>query len=244
MDILWALLLGLISGFISALSTGGGLITIPGLLFMGLSPVSAIATSRFGAISAGLSSSYRYHKGKAIAWQYMPYFAVLAVLAGIIGPRILLSLDQQTVERGVAILLLLLLPLLLFQKSAGVINKPRSKTHKIIGMILLFIVLLYTTMFGAGSGILFVYVLVYLFGMKVVEANATCTVISLIGTGTGLITYIVSGSVDFLLVIPLVIGALIGGYVGAHTALKKGSAWVKWVLAAVIVISSIKLLFW
>jgi hypothetical protein len=244
MDIFFALILGLVSGFISALATGGGLITIPGLLFMGISPISAIATSRFGAVSAGLSSSYRYQRSKAIAWKYMPYFAILAVIAGIVGPRILLSLDQHVVEKAVAILLLLMLPLLLMQKNAGVTDKSRSRTHKIIGLCLLFIILLYTTMFGAGSGILFVYVLVYLFGMKIVEANATCTVISLIGTGTGLITYIASGSVVFELVVPLVIGALVGGYIGAHTALKKGSAWVKWVLAAVIVISSAKLLFW
>jgi len=242
MEIVLAALLGLVSGFISALSTGGGLVALPGLLLMGVSPVSAIATSRFGAVSAALSSSYRYYKGKAIAWQYMPYFLVLALVAGIVGPHILLNIDQKLVEKGIGILLLALLPLLFLRNDLGTKTVTRTHQHRLAGMFLLFVVLLYTTMFGPGSGILFVYVLVYMFGMKVVEANATCTVISFVGSSVALISYIKSGNVVFGLAIPLAIGALVGGYLGAHAALNKGSAWVKWLLAAVILVSGIKLL--
>ena len=97
-------------------------------------------------------------------------------------------------------------------------------------------------MFGAGAGILFVYVLVYMFGMRVVQANATCTVIAFVGSSVALVSYIRSGNVVFHLAVPLIVGSLIGGYIGANTALTKGSVWVKWVLVVVITLSSLKLL--
>jgi uncharacterized protein len=242
MEIVVVALLGLVAGFISALSTGGGLITLPALLLLGLSPVSAIATSRFGAVSAALSSTYRYYKGRAIAWQYMPYFLALAVVAGVIGPHILLTLNQNLVEKGVSLLLLSMLPLLFLQKEVGAKTPGHTRERRGVGLCLIFVVLLYMTMFGPGSGILGVYVLVYMFGMGVVEATATCTVMALVGSSVALVSYIMSGSVVFHLAIPLAIGAFIGGYLGANTALKKGSTWVKWLLAIVIIISSLKLL--
>jgi hypothetical protein len=242
MEILAAALLGLASGFISALSTGGGLLTIPGLILLGVPPVAAIATSRLGAVSAAVSSSILYHRGGMVVWRYMPYFAVIAVIAGIVGPRILLQLDETVVEKGVAILLLSLLPLVLLQKELGVTVREVTRSRKYAGMVLLSLVMLYTTIFGAGSGILFLYVLVVFFGMHIVQANATCTVMSLIGSSVALISFIESGNVLFHLAIPLSIGALAGGYLGAHTALKKGPAWIKWVLVPVIVVSSCKLL--
>lgn len=242
MEIALATLLGLASGFISALSTGGGLVSLPGLLFLGLSPISAIATSRFGVVSAAISSSYRYYKGKAISWQFMPYFLVMAVAAGIIGPHIVLHLNQKLVEKGIGVLLLALLPLLFLQKDIGVKEIQYTRKRRTIGAGLILLVLFYTTMFGPGAGVLFTYVLVYMFGMKVVEANATCSVIALVASAIALVSYIEIGSVAFRLGIPLAAGSLVGGYLGARTALSKGSAWVKWLLAVVILASSAKLL--
>jgi len=235
-------MLGLAAGYVNALSTGGGMLAIPGLIFLGLPPVPAIATSRLSQLASGVSSSVRYQRGGAINWRYMPYFVLLAVSAGAIGPHIVLNLDPEFVEKGVAILLLILLPLLFLRKDFGEVKQRRTRASKIIGLGLMFLTLLYSTMFGAGSGIFFLYILIGCFGMKVVEANATCAVPALIGTVVALITYISNDMVSFHLGVPLMAGALAGGYFGAQMALRRGSAWVKWLLAVVIVISSAKLL--
>ena len=79
--------------------------------------------------------------------------------------------------------------------------------------------------------------------MTVTEANATGTAMWLIGTTTALIAYISNGAVVFSVGIPLMLGAIIGGYSGAQLALKKGTVWVKWFLVVVISLASIKLIF-
>ncbi len=79
--------------------------------------------------------------------------------------------------------------------------------------------------------------------MNVTESNATGTAIWLVGTVVALIAYIINGAVVFSIGIPLLIGATIGGYIGAHLALKNGVVWVRSVLVIVIIVSGTKLIF-
>ena len=241
-EILCVALLGLAAGFINAYSTGGGMLSVPALMLLGVPPVAAIATSRLGTVAAAFSSAIRYYRGGVIDWRYMPFFLILAVTAGIVGPHIVLGMPHEGLEKGIAIVMLALLPIMVFQKHIGTVSRRTPRHWKMVGLALLFLVLLYSTMVGAGAGILFLYVLVYLFGMKVVEANATCTIPALVGSLVALVTYVYDGDVIFRLAIPLSLGALVGGYIGAHAALKSGSHWVKWVLVVIILLSSAELL--
>lgn len=243
MEIIGAFIIGLASGTIGAISTGGGLISVPGVIFLGLSPVSAIATTRLSALSGAITSLYKYHKGKAIVARYLPFFVTIALLGGIIGPKLLLQINEDILERLIGLVLLAMLPVLMFVKGFGTDRKVRQKKHTIPGYFALFLVMIYGTMFGAGAGIFLVYTLIYFFGMTVTESNATGTAMWLFGTTAALIAYIINGVVVFSVGIPLLIGASIGGYSGAHLALKKGVAWVKIVLTIVIVLSSTKLIF-
>jgi uncharacterized membrane protein YfcA len=243
MENIGAFLIGLASGLVGAISTGGGLISIPGLVFLGQSPISAIATTRLSALSGGTASLFKYHKGKAVAWHYLPVFMVISLIAGIIGPKLLVQIDKDMVEQLIGVSMLVMLPLLVFRKNFGTVKRTRQRKHHLLGMFFLFLVMIYGTMFGAGGGIFLISVLIYFFGMTVTEANATGTAMWLIGTTAALIAYISHGAVDFGIGIPLLAGALLGGYTGAHIALKKGTVWVKWFLVVVVTLSSIKLIF-
>ncbi len=242
MEIIAAFLIGLASGLVGAIATGGGLISLPGVIFLGASPAAAIATTRLSAASGSFASLYRYKTSKMIIWKYVPALVTVSVLAGLIGPRLLLLINEDILEPLIGVLLLSSLPLLLWHKNFGIKHKKKRKRSKAIGMMVLFFVMIYGTMFGAGGGIFLIYSLMYFFGMNVIESNATGTAMWLAGTLVALVTYIASGMVVFSIGIPLMIGSSIGGYFGAQIALTRGTAWVKSVLILVIVISSIKLI--
>ena len=175
--------------------------------------------------------------------RYMPIFIGIGLLAGIIGPRLLLGIKQSTVQLLIGLMLILVLPLLWLKKDIGTINTERSQRRKLVGFIVLTLALIYTTMFGGGGGILLIYTFVYFFGMTVTEANATGITVALFATLVALLTYISSHTVDWALGIPLMTGGIIGGYFGAHLALSRGVAWVKTTLTVVILASGIKLIF-
>ena len=60
---------------------------------------------------------------------------------------------------------------------------------------------------------------------------------------TSLIIFAQNGIIDYQVGLVLFVGMAIGGYAGAHYALKKGNEWVKRLLAAFAIISAVKLLF-
>ena len=243
MDWIAAFFIGFLAAFVGAIASGGGLIAIPGLIFLGASPISAIATSRLNLMSGGISAVYRYRKDGAVIWKYIPHFFILAIVAGIIGPKLLLGIDENTVQRLVGVMLLLILPVLWIKKDAGTIRVVRSHRRALAGYPVVALILLYLTVFGGGAGIFIIYAFVYFFGMTVTEALATGYVIALVATLVSLIAYSHGGAVNWSLGIPLMVGGLIGGYLGAHTALKKGAKSVKTLLTVVILISGIKLSF-
>jgi uncharacterized protein len=238
-----ALIIGLLAGIVGAISSGGGLLSIPCFIFMGVPPITAIATTRLGSAAGGFSSIYRYHRDNLIHWRYLPLLAPISCLAGIIGPRLLIQINQETVKNIVGVALLLLFVLLFYTKEFGLITKVRHRAHKAIGSVLVFFAMIYATMFGAGGGAIVINIVMFFFGMKVNESTATGMSVWLVGTTVAAIAYSMSGAVDFSLAIPLMLGSVVGGYIGAHVAVIKGNAWAKKILAIMVLLSGIKILF-
>jgi uncharacterized membrane protein YfcA len=242
MDTVAAFFIGFVAAFIGAIATGGGLISIPGLMFLGAGPVSAIATSRLNLIAGGISAVLRFRKNNTVQWKYIPQLFIIALAAGVVGPRLLLDIDENLVQHLLGATFLIMLPILWIDRDLGTVSVVRSPRRKSVGYLALTLSMLYMTMFGGGAGIFLVYAFVYFFGMNVTEANATGLTIALVATLVSLVTYIHGGAIEWSLGIPLMLGGMFGGYLGAHMALKKGTKWVKVILSVVILISGVKLL--
>jgi uncharacterized membrane protein YfcA len=76
-----------------------------------------------------------------------------------------------------------------------------------------------------------------------IEVLATTVIPWLILSLSSLIIFINSGVIDYRAGIILIVGMAIGGYLGAHFAIKKGNVWVKRIFAVFVLVSAIKLLF-
>ena len=83
----------------------------------------------------------------------------------------------------------------------------------------------------------------YFFGVTIIESNATHRIPWLIGTIIALSVFMYNGIVNYSSGIALCLGMAIGGYLGAHTAVKKGNQWVKAFFTVIVIISAIKILF-
>jgi uncharacterized membrane protein YfcA len=235
--------LGTCSGFVGALSSGGGLISIPGLIFLGLPPSQAIATTRLNVISGGLSGFLKYRKEGVVHWNETARFIPLAILGGIIGSKILLEIDERTLEIIVGLLLLTLAPVLIYSKNFGLKNIERSKHRRSFGVLVLLLVTIYSAFFGGGAGTFLVYTFIFFYGMNIIQANANSIFLSIFTALASLLVFLPAGSVNFKYGIPMMIGAAVGSQLGARAAIKKGKEFVKWILLAIIIISAAKLLF-
>jgi len=236
-------LVGNMAGFLGAIIGGGGLVSIPFLMFLGLPPQIAIATNKLGSIGFSLGAISKFWKERKIVWKFVLCFSLLGTGGAYFGANLLLNIDQQSLSKIISLILLLFLPFIFIKKSFGIKRKNTSKIKRIIGYSLYFLAMVYGGFFGGGAGFLIIYIVVFFFGLKIIEANATDSIPWLIQSIVSLIIFALNGLINYRYGMVLFLGMLSGSYFGAHIAIRKGDAWVKIVFAGIIIFSAIKILF-
>lgn len=241
--ILTVLLIGIVVGILDAIIGGGGLISIPFLIFSGLPPQVAVATDRLGVLGQTIGSIPKYMKEKKIIWRYVLPLTLISIAGGFIGANILLTLSSDMLATSIGFAMIGILPFLFIKKHIGIKHIKTSKERKTIGFAVYFAVMILATFVSAGIGIISLYTILFFFGFTIIEANATGNVESFFFSLFILIIFGLNGIIDYALGITLFGGMMIGGYAGAHIAIKKGDVWVKGLLAVVVIVSGLKLLF-
>lgn len=235
------LIIGVASGFLGAIAGGGGLISIPFLLFLGIPPQITLATNKFGGMGLSFGGLYKFIKEKKIVWKYAIILSCAGILGSLIGSRILLTINVAILQKLIGILLILLVPTFFFKKNFGIEEKQTSRNRKIVGCFLYFLVAIVASIFG-GLGAVTISIVILFFGLSIIKANATELVSYSVFSLCSVIIFAFNGIIDYKTGIVLFLGMMIGGYLGAHTAIKKGDKWVKIIFALVVVASAVKIL--
>jgi uncharacterized membrane protein YfcA len=238
-----ALVAGVAAGFVGAVTGGGGLLSIPVLLFLGLPVDTAIGTNRFSAFGIIAAAVPEYYRAGKIHWRVALKLIPLAVLGGYIGAKALVHININLLSVIIGVLLLLMIPVVFLNQDKGIKNVVTGDKKVLAGYASYFLIMVYGGFFGGGAAMFAIYAMVYFLGMTFVEANATDFIAWTFLSATALAVFWSSGLVNFQLGIPLMAGMYAGGLLGAKTALEKGSAWVRIVFIAVLAVTGVKLLF-
>lgn len=236
-------LIGIIASFFGTMVGGGTLLSIPLLIMVGLPPQVAIATERLGGLGQTVASFIKFYKSKKIVWQHVFGLTVISVAGSLIGSTILINVDPLILRNIVGSTILVLLPLLFLKKDLGIKHTVVSKRKIIIGSLIYFLVQIFAAFYGGGTGILIAYVLMFCFGLTILESTATKIIPWFFLSITSLIIFANKGIINYKMGVVMIVGMAIGAYLGAHVALKKGNLWLKRLFIFFVIISVGKLLF-
>ena len=239
-------LVGFVAGALGAFAGGGGgLISVSFLMFMGMPPHVAIATNRFSAIGASIMAFVRFARSDKIVWSLVPVFSILGILGGLIGAKLFVKCDDSFLKTFSGIALVLLAPTLLAQKDFGLVRRsvPFTSNRFLLGCLLYFLLMIFGGFFGAGIGIIFILVVVELFGLTFTEAIATDNLPWAIMSVSALFVLAMEGMVNWSAGIFLFAGMAAGGWVGADRALHYKDKVVKYVFVGTCSVCGFFLLF-
>jgi len=93
----------------------------------------------------------------------------------------------------------------------------------------------------AGVGFFLSWALVVAAGTDLVHGNAVKTIIIGSYTAVSLVIFFVNGLVDIPIGLVLAVGSMAGAVIGAKFTVMKGNKWVRYILAAVVVVSAVKM---
>jgi len=245
LDFLIVFIVALFGGAYSTLVGGGSLITIPTLIFLGLSPSLAIATNRTGVIGVPIAGWYKFHKKKKINYKIGWIIAIPAFIGAFFGAQVVLNLDEEFLRKMIAAFTLTILVLLILKPNMGIesLQKKIKHKHYILGGILSLFIGFYGGVYGAGAGTFFSYLLIILFGQTMIESAATRKIAGFSFNAMAAVVFLYHGVVIFSIAIVLFLGTFIGSYIGATYSDTLGNVWIKRLFTALVIIMSINLFF-
>ncbi|MFA5842411.1 MAG: sulfite exporter TauE/SafE family protein [Candidatus Gracilibacteria bacterium] len=241
--ILIIILANLLAGFIGAQVGGGGLISIPTLLFLGIPAPNAIAISKFADIFLNFSGAFHYLKKGKFSLKIALLFGIICTIGGGIGAGITLNIDKSLLNQIISILLIFLLFITLLKKEIGLSDQTYhvQKKHLVYLLPIAFLLGIYGGAIGIATCTLLAFYFVFQ-GQSFSQGMGLALFISFLVAISSSLVFFYYGSIWFLYAIPQAIASAIGAYFGSKCAIKKGNLWVKGFLVVIVTISIIKLL--
>ncbi len=234
---------GLAAGFVDAIAGGGGLITVPVLMSLGLGPKEALGTNKLQATFGSGSAAWHYTSAGAVGRRECARGFLFSVLGAGLGALTVQQLDPSFLRRSIPLLLLAVGLYVLFKPNLGARDlRPRMSQpwfEATIGAGIGF----YDGFFGPGTGTFWAMTSVLILGFNLVRATAYTKVMNFASNISSLVLFLLGGKVLFLAGVTMGLGQLLGARLGAGMVLRQGTAFIRPVFISVVFALSLKL-FW
>jgi uncharacterized protein len=246
-------------GAINAVAGGGTLITFPTLLFFGVEPVRANATSTLALVFGTFGGMYGYRRHIDPVRRWLWRFVPISLLGGLIGSVLLTLTSNKTFSHLVPFLILFATLLLLAQgffrrlASSDARNSgdgasdrerscppahlwesnPRPTASIYLAMGFQFLVALYGGYFGAGIGILMLATLGFIGLQNIYEMNTLKTILGSLINLMAAVWFVIAGLIDWPEAATMTVGALTGYYFGSHFSQRISQQRVRQLITAI-----------
>lgn len=242
---LYALLFGagLLGGFIDSIAGGGGLITVPALLWAGLPPQLALGTNKAQSSFGTAISVSRYAQAGLVDWPEVRLAAILSFLGSMGGAWTLTLVSNAALKQVIPWMLLAVVIYVIASPRLGSVTGQARLGVALFSWIFGLTLGFYDGFFGPGTGAFWILAVVTLLGQELTRANAFTKVVNLGSNLGSLVVFAALGHVAPWVALAMVGGQLIGARLGSGLVLKHGSGLIRGVFLAVVLALVLKLLW-
>lgn len=224
-------IVSLLANAFSAFAGGGaGLLQLPVLIFLGLTFSVALATHKLATVALGIGATLRHFRERNLNWRYALLMTIAGIPGVVLGANIILKIDDRPAELALGVLTIGLGLYSCWQPQLGQSYTPRHQdtVGLLIGGGVLFFIGILNGSLTSGTGLFVTIWLVRWFGFDYQRAIAhTLVLVGLFWNGSGALTLGLLGTIKWEWLPALLMGSLLGGYIGAHLAIAKGNRWIK-----------------
>lgn len=237
---LWLLtaLAGFAAGLLDSIVGGGGLILTPAMLNLhpGLNILQAIGTQRTSSLLGTSVAAWNYFRHVVVERRIVLPALVSALAASAIGVQFAKRADPELLKMAVLVVCVLLAVYTVLRKDLGQREERRFAPRQeawaavAVGGACGF----YNGLIGPGTGTLMVFAFVSVIGLDFLKSSAVSKSTNVAADLSSWTVLALSGYVVWLLAIPLIIGNMLGSYIGSKLAIRKGDRFIRMVFLAVV----------
>lgn len=234
-----------LGGFVDSIAGGGGLISLPAYLIVGLPAHFAIGTNKLSSAMGTTLTTWRFWREGYIR----PRLSLLCAVFALIGSAAGANLALLVADRVFKIILLCILPLTALyvfrSKSLDAAGRaPLSAGRTAAVACALALVLgVYDGFYGPGTGTFLILTLTGLAHMGLNDAAGTTKAINLSTNVAALVTYLMNGRVLLPLGLTAGLFGIAGNWLGARSFSKNGAKLVKPLIGVVLSVFFVRTLW-
>ena len=239
-------LVAFVAGFIDAVAGGGGMLTVPALLSIGLPPHIALGTNKLAATFASSTAAITYFKKKLFDPQFWKASFIATLFGATCGTLLVNYISTEWLEKGLPLIILgaaiyTIWPNRLISEQNQLPEKTsKFKKQQIIqGLSLGF----YDGVAGPGTGAFWTVSSMALYRLNILLASGLAKAMNFTSNITSLVTFAILGQINWPLGLTMGVCLMVGAFLGAHSAIRFGSKFIRPVFVTVVCILAAKLAF-
>ena len=231
-----------LAGFIDAIAGGGGLLTVPALLSVGLSPAQALATNKLQGSFGSFSATLYFIRNGVVKFSEMRNGIICTFIGAALGAVLVQKIDASVLTALIPLLLLgISFYFLLAPKS--IVEPGESKlSENMFALTVGTSIGFYDGFFGPGAGSLFTICFVAIAKRGIIEATAKTKVLNFTSNIAALLFFIIGGLPVWKVGLLMAAGQFIGARAGAKIVVTKGQKLIRPMVVIVSMAMAIKLL--
>jgi len=209
------------AGFIDSIAGGGGLISVPTYLALGMPAELILGTNKCVSSSGTTFAVFRYIRNRTILWQTVIYAIVAALLGSAIGASLSAYLSRELIFS----LLLVVIPVLFYLQARHMrlqSVKPELTRQQIIFRAILagFFIGGYDGIFGPGTGTFLLLAFMVFLHMSTREASANARIVNYASNVSAFVYFLIHGRIFWPVAMVAIGASICGNWLGSGLVIK------------------------
>ncbi len=230
-------------GLIDSIAGGGGMITLPIALAVGMPPKVALGTNKFQASFGSFTATYYYVRHKVVTLSEVRFGIVFTLVGAALGAWTVQQIDSSILNQVIPFLLLIIVIYTFVTPKFGNVDRhPRISVitfYCIAGLSLGF----YDGLFGPGVGAFWAMAIVFWLGSNLTKATGITKVMNFTSNIVSCFLFLAGGYVWFVSGLTMAAGQIIGARIGSRMVIKKGASFIRPIYISIVVVTTLKLLY-
>ncbi len=234
---------GLVAGFVDSIAGGGGLITLPALLAVGLPPQLALGTNKLQGSFGTLSASYNYIRKGEVDLKACLAGVIFTFIGAVAGSWAVQVIAPGFIKHVIPFLLLLVLFYTMFSPRLGYEDRKPLLGHTTFFLIFGLGLGFYDGFFGPGTGSFWTAALCIFLGFNIAKAAGFTRIMNFTSNIVAFSLFVAGNNVLYKIGLAMALGQIIGARLGSNLAITKGARFIRPIFLTVVLLTIARLVY-
>lgn len=218
---------GFLAGFVDSIAGGGGIISVPVLLSVGLPPHFALGTNKLQSSFGSFTASLNYTRNGLVKFKEVLPGIFFTAMGAAVGTLVIQQLPQDILQYIIPVMLLAIFLFMLFSKDVGLQDQKARWQPKVFFLVFGLTLGFYDGFFGPGTGNFWMLAYVLLLGFNLKKATGYTKWVNFTSNIVALTFFAIGGKILVLPGLIMAGGQFSGAFLGSHLVLRSGTKFIR-----------------